>query len=293
MTKFNYPGSFMFTSKLSALKLTSGLIAIGLSVSLLAVPLANAFGVGVQPSTVEMTIKPGDRQTQTVTVGNVHKTKTISLTMGLADWSLDKNGKLVLNAPGETERSASDWVRFSPASVTLKPETSADIKVEISAPYKIKNKGDHRFALLATTMLPELNERGQASGVWNRYQLASLFYLTLTPSKSLPEVTSVAVNNTDKSMITMEIKNTGDAHARLQGNAHVKDSTGTVVAETPLNAVVLDGGERTYNIKLENLDDLPSGTVYTIDFDLNNTFAPQNKFRTTNIDVDSLKYVVN
>jgi len=135
-------------------------------------PIASSFGIGVQPSTVEMTIKPGDRQRQVVTVGNVHKEKTISLTMGLADWSLDDNGKLILEAPGDTERSAAEWVRFSPASVTLKPETSQDITVEIAAPYKIKNKGDHRFALLATTLLPELDARGEVSGVWNRYQLA-------------------------------------------------------------------------------------------------------------------------
>ncbi|HFB54441.1 MAG TPA: hypothetical protein ENJ46_00835, partial [Hellea balneolensis] len=105
---------------------------------------AYAFGVGVQPSTVEMTIKPGDRQRQVITVGNVHKTKTISMTMGLADWSLDETGQLVLSPPGETERSAADWIRFSPASVTLKPETSMDVIVEISAPYKIETKGDHR-----------------------------------------------------------------------------------------------------------------------------------------------------
>ena len=152
-------------------------------------PIAEAFGVGVQPSTVEMTIKPGDRQRQVVTIGNVHKSKTISLTIALADWSLDDNGKLILDAPGENQRSAAEWVRFSPASVTLKPETSQDVTVEISAPYKIESKGDHRFALLATTLLPELNERGENSGVWNRYQLASLFYLTLTPSRSLPKKT--------------------------------------------------------------------------------------------------------
>ena len=269
---------------------SSALIAVGFISAFTYAPLANAFGVGVQPSTVEMTIKPGDRQRQVITVGNVHKAKTISLTMGLADWSLDKNGKLVLDAPGETERSASDWVRFSPASVTLKPETSQDVTVEISAPFKIDNKGDHRFALLATTMLPELDERGEASGVWNRYQLASLFYLTLTPSQSLPEVTSVALNPADNSVVTMEIKNSGDAHARLQGNAYVKDAAGDVVAETPLNAVVLDGGERTYNIKLEDVSDLEAG-AYKIDFDLNNTFAPQNKFRAMDVDVSSVEYV--
>ena len=35
------------------------------------VPTANAFGIGVQPSTVEMTIKPGDRHRQIITIGNV------------------------------------------------------------------------------------------------------------------------------------------------------------------------------------------------------------------------------
>lgn len=271
-------------------------LAIACGTALLAsvayAPLAKAFGVGVQPSTVEMTIKPGDQQRQVVTVGNVHKTKTISLTMGLADWTLDENGQLILEAPGDTDRSAAEWVRFSPAAVTLKPETSQDITVEIATPYKIKEKGDHRFALLATTMLPELDERGEISGVWNRYQLASLFYLTLTPSKSLPEVTSVALNADKPGLVTMQIKNDGDAHARLQGTAFLKDQEGEVVAETPLNAVVLDGGRRTYNITLAEMAELESGD-YTIDFDLNNTFAPQNKFRATDVPVDTLDYVAN
>lgn len=255
-------------------------------------PVARAFGVGVQPSTVEMTIKPGDQQRQIVTVGNVHKTKTISLTMGLADWTLDENGKLILDAPGDTSRSAAEWVRFSPAAVTLKPETSQDITVEISAPFKIGEKGDHRFALLATTMLPELDERGEVSGVWNRYQLASLFYLTLTPSKSLPKVTSVALNAAQPGTVTMQIKNDGDAHARLQGTAFLKDQAGEVVSETPLNAVVLDGGTRTYNVTMSDMTGLEAGN-YTIDFDLNNTFVPQNKFRATEVPVDTLSYVAN
>jgi len=278
----------MLSKTLTSLALGSSILAA----TFITPPLASAFGVGVQPSTVEMTIKPGDRQTQVVTIGNVHKTKTISMTIGLADWSLDKTGKLVLNPPGETMRSAAEWVRFSPASVTLKPETSRDVKVEINAPYKISDKGDHRFALLASTLLPELDERGETSGVWNRYQLASLFYLTLNPAKSLPEVTSVAVNDTDRSVLTMEIKNDGDAHARLQGTAFVKDTAGEIVTETPLNAVVLDKGERTYSVKLQDIEGLESGQNYIIDFSLKNTFAPQNKFRAMNIDIAPIDYVL-
>lgn len=271
--------------------ISTALVFAGTIGAFVAAPqIAKAFGVGVEPSTVEMTIKPGDRQRQRVTIGNVHKTKTISLTIGLADYTFDKDGQIVLSAPGETERSAADWVRFSPASVTLKPETKQDIMVEINAPVKVANSGDHRFALLATTMLPELDARGDISGVWNKYQLASLFYLTMMPSESAPRVQSVAVNPKDSSALTISIVNEGDAHARLKGNAMIKDASGEVVAETPLSAVVLDGGERDYKLQLVGLDALKQGEDYTIDFDMRNVFVPQNQFRAQPVEIAPLPY---
>lgn len=274
-------------TKLAGTSALIGAALVGLSFG--TAHIAGAFGVGVQPSTVEMTIKPGDRQRQVVTIGNVHKTKTINLTIALADWSLDENGKLVLTAPGETSRSAADWVRFSPASVTLKPETSQDVIVEISAPMKISGRGDHRFALLATTMLPELDKRGDVSGVWNRYQLASLFYLTLTPSSSDPVIQTVSFIGGDAPMLSMEIKNEGDAHARLQGTARIKNALGETVSETPLSTVVLDRQSRTYNVKLTDAEKIIAGE-YSVEFDVDNVFAPQNKFRSTDVAVAPFKF---
>ena len=277
--------------KMKNFMITSALICAGTigTVGIYA-PVANAFGIGVQPSTVEMTIKPGDKHRQVVTIGNVHKTKTISMTMGLADWTLDKNGKLSLSPPGETERSAAEWIRFSPASVTLKPETSMDVIVEISVPYKVKHKGDHRFALLATTLLPALDERGDVSGVWNKYQLASLFYLTMTPAESTPVVSNVAFSPSDQNMLTMTIKNDGDAHARLKGKALIKDKAGETVGELPISAVVLNKGIRNYVMKFDDVEGLQSGTEYQVDFSMQNTFSPQNKFKSTPVDIQSVKY---
>lgn len=277
--------------KMKNFMVTSALIYAGtIATTMLYAPMANAFGVGIQPSTVEMTIKPGDRHRQVVTIGNVHKTKTISLTMGLADWTLDDNGKLSLSPPGESERSAAEWIRFSPASVTLKPETSMDVIVEISVPYKIKHKGDHRFALLATTLLPALDERGDVSGVWNKYQLASLFYLTLTPSKSTPVVSNVAISSTGSTAVTMTIKNDGDAHARLKGVASLKDKSGETVAEVNMSAVVLDQGLRNYVVSLDDVEGVEPGKDYRIDFKMTNSFVPQNKFRSTPVDIQSIDY---
>ena len=252
------------------------------------VSAAHAFGVGVQPATVEMTIKPGENNRQTITIGNVHKEKTISLTISLADWTLDEAGELILSPPGETGRSAADWVRFSPAVVTLKPETKQEVSVEITAPFKIKDNGDHRFALLATTRLP--SDRGDASGVWNKYQLASLFYLTTLPSKSLPVVKTEVVSNSDSNLVTMKIENEGDAHARLNGHAIIKTSAGETIDKLAVNTVVLDNHERTIGVNLSKSDKVVSGETYKVDFDLNNSFVPQNKFRTTPVPVDSVTF---
>jgi len=251
-------------------------------------PLAHSFGVGVQPATVEMTIKPGENQRQVITIGNVHKEKTISLTISLADWTLDDEGELRLSAPGETERSAADWVRFSPAIVILKPETKQEINVEITAPFKLENTGDHRFALLATTRLPE--DREGRSGVWNRYQLASLFYLTSLPAESLPKVETTLVADGAQNILTVDIDNPGDAHARLRGNVNIKDTEGELVYSHPFNSVVLDGKSRQLNIALDAADGVVPGEDYNVEFDINNAFVPQNQFKPKPISVAGVSF---
>lgn len=72
---------------------------LGAALAATATP-ASAFGIGLQPTTVEMSVQPGDRQRQVVNLGNVHQEKTISLTLGLADWALDENGQIQLTPPG-------------------------------------------------------------------------------------------------------------------------------------------------------------------------------------------------
>jgi len=256
-------------------------------------PLSQAqeFDVAVKPSTVEMIIKPGDLQRQKLTFKNPYPSKTITLDLSLSDWTLDDDGALILDVPEHKTRSALDWVSISQSAIILEPEASKDITVQITPPYDIQTKGDHRFALLATTLLPELDEHGTVTSVWNRYQLTSLFYLTLTPSESLPKVTSVVLNAENPSLISLEVENKGDAHARLRGAAYIKDAKGNIASETPLNVVVLDNGKRTYNFQLKDTEDLASGE-YIINFDLDNMFTPQSKLGKIEVPIESLPYIV-
>ncbi|MEL6664338.1 MAG: hypothetical protein AAFR33_15195 [Pseudomonadota bacterium] len=237
---------------------------------------AFGFGIGIQPTTVEMEVEPGERKRQVITLGNVHQEQTISLTIGLADWSLTEDGQIALAPPGETERSSAEWVRFSPAFVTLEPGEQQQIVVDMAAPVRLPSAGDHRFALLASTILPD--ERNAGSGVWRRYQLASLFYLTVGDAASKPEITSsgIVVNEVGETVVGLRVENEGNAHARLGGSVEIETSNGDVLTEPIANLVVLDSAARNYQVRLP----VPIEETSGISVRLENTFAPQfaNKY---------------
>jgi len=239
--------------------------------TLVAIP-ASAFGIGLQPTTVEMTIEPGQRQRQVVNLGNVHTEKTISLTIGLADWTLDENGQIQLAPPGEREDSASEWVRFSPAFVTLKPGETQQIIIDMSAPMRTTREGDFRFAMIASTILPE--SRSGQSGVWKKYQIASLFYLTMGKGQSSPEITAsgltIAANGQQAIGLTFE--NPGNAHARLRGQVEISGDSGETIKMPISNLVVLHDGKRNFVMPISA--DLPSNPQIKVQLD--NIYAPQN-----------------
>ena len=248
--------------------LRTGCVAIALAA--IAVP-ASSFGIGLQPTTVEMSIQPGDRQRQVINLGNVHQEDTISLTLGLADWSLDENGQIALTPPGESDVSAADWVRFSPAFVTLEPGATEQVIVDMVAPIRIDRQGDYRFALIASTLLPE--ERAGQSGVWKKYQIASLFYLTMGDAQSQPAITQATLATSDEGdqALVVNIENTGNAHARLRGEVEIKGD-GKTITEPISNLVVLHDGVRNFRMPLTQA--LPSDPEVTVT--LENIFAPQN-----------------
>lgn len=243
-----------------------------LAASVAAAPLAaSAFGIGLQPTTVELEVEPGERQRQVINIGNVHKEDRIALTLGLADWSLDENGQIKLAPPGESKYSASDWVRFSPAFVELEPGETEQIIVDMAAPMRAEREGDFRFALIASTILPESKE-GQ-SGVWKKYQIASLFYLTMGDATSSPEIKGADLMTREDgvTMIEVDIENSGTSHARLRGEAKIKGDGVDPVIVPIANLVVLDEARRDYRIPLE--DGLPENP--SVEITLENIFAPQ------------------
>ncbi len=252
----------------------SGLVLLLLS-AVLAPRTTLAFGIGLSPTTIEMSIKPAQTHRQVIRVVNVNPKRSLTMTVGTADWSLDENGKLTLSPPGVNEDSAARWLRFSPASFTLKPGEGKQILVDIAVPAKVKHAGDHKAALLVSTLLPPKDKRKARSGIWNKHQVASLFYFTLAPAKSLPVVKAVTVrgNPAHEPVIRMTIANAGNAHARIRGKLILKNAAGETALTQNVNGVVLANQTRLLDTTI-NARKLSAGK-YQLTLDLRNTYAPQ------------------
>lgn len=239
-----------------------------------------AFGIAISPTTVEMVVKPGSQHRQTITVQNVHKKKTLALTVGVADWVLSENGELELLPPGSADESVTDWVRFSPAFFSLKPGETRQVQVDLSVPMKISKAGESKMGIIISTLLPSSENRTTTSGVWNRYQVTSLFYVAVPGAdEKLPIVTSVALQN--KASITpvveFTVENPGDYHTRLKGKLTLSNKKGKQVFEMPVEGVLMAKQTRSFKLPVK-LDEsnLPAGD-YKVDLKLEDSFKLDDK----------------
>ncbi len=222
-----------------------------LFVSLVSPLPALAFGIGLTPSTIEMDVKPGSHHRQVLNVKNFNDDKPIRLSVSIADWTLDEFGQVVLLPPAESQRSASEWITFSPSVLVLEPNTSKSIVVDITTPLNIADKGDHRTSIILSTVLPNKKERAGKNGVWNRYQIASLFYANVLPSVGNPIITNATFNPNTKLKehnLAFSIENTGLRHSRIEGSVILQNEDKTHVLTQPFKTVLLEEQSRDFKV---------------------------------------------
>jgi P pilus assembly chaperone PapD len=243
------------------------LYTLALGVAVFVAPGAFAFGLGIAPMTVELTLEPGRSQRTVLHVGNLDRERPLRLFVSAAGWSLDSDGELVLIDPIASGGEAAKWARFSPASFSLEPGETQDVRVDIAVPAQVPKTGDHRVAIIVATRLPPLAARSSGpSGVWRRYQMTSLFHVSLPPAVADPQITAVIANEAPLRTpeLAISIENSGSRHARLDGELLLVDEHDQVAHRERLHGVVLDGQTRRLRVPLsDSVRALPAGEYRT------------------------------
>jgi len=233
---------------------------------------ALATGVGIQPANVELVVKPGATVRRTIKLANLRTDKAQQFIVGVADWSLDDNGQLKLLPPSTS--SASAWVRFAPASFTLKPAEAQEIVVDIAVPAKLPGAREYHTAILVTNPVPSAEEMKKLNGVWNQVQVASLFYLTPMGAEPKPVIESLSLDaNADKRpVIKTQARNDGTAHARLIAQYQIVNDAGKPALSSDSQTVLLPSQKREWRSSL-NTDALAAGK-YDISWKVYTVFDP-------------------
>lgn len=229
--------------------------------------MACASEIGLQPASVEAEIDPGARARQVVTLTNGQGDRPVSVSLSLADWTMDEDGAIAFSAAGETDASAAGWARFGAPTVTLAPGQSKQVMIDLAPPMDLPRSGDYRFALVATTVVKD------PAGSWTKQQIASLFCFTAGVAASHPAITGgrLTVTAGGEPAIGLDFSNPGNAHAHLQGVIEISGDDGAVVSLPIRDLVVPDGGTRRVLAPVGQA--LPANPV--IDVRLDNVFAPQ------------------
>lgn len=244
--------------------------AVAASALTLPIPAAHATGIGIQPANVELVVQPGSSIRRSIRVANLRTDKPQKFIVGVADWTLDDNGQLKLLPPSAA--SAGGWVRYAPASFTLKPAEAQDIVVDIAIPAKLPEAREYHMAILVTNPMPSAEEMKKLNGVWNQVQVASLFYLTPPSTKPAPVAEQGILDPAGAGFVRARISNSGQAHARLIAKFQITNASGKEVHSGDAQTVLLPGQTREWRGSL-NAAKLEPGK-YSVNWKLYTVFDP-------------------
>ncbi|HEX8423438.1 MAG TPA: copper resistance protein CopC [Pyrinomonadaceae bacterium] len=229
-------------------------------------------GIALAPARFELEMSPGSETTVVVNL-DYHTSRANAqpyrLVASLNDWDINGRGELGFYRAGTQANSASPWIIYSPAEVTVQPGQTHSIRVTISVP-KDAAPGDHLASLIVEQRPDTIKSNQNARQMVMRFRMAAMFYVTVPQATRRGTLTNLqATVEREQIVITPTLRNEGNSVVRPLTSVKVIDSGGHTVAELPENESlpVLGGATLTRPFNLERT--LAPGTYtvrYRVDF---------------------------
>lgn len=193
-------------------------------------------GIALAPARFELEMSPGSETTVVVNL-DYRTSKTNAqpyrLVASLNDWEINARGELGFHRAGTLAGSASPWIIYSPAEVTVQPGQTHSIRVTISVP-KDAAPGDHLASLVVEQRPDTIKLNQNARQMVMRFRMAAMFYITVPQATRRGTLANLqATVERDKIVVTPTLKNEGNSAVRPVTSVKVLDSGGHIVAELP------------------------------------------------------------
>ncbi len=217
-----------------------------LNVSLLAQEKKD--GIGISPTKLIATVKPGDSLKGQFVVLNSGDT-TIKYKVYVSDLSVKNEDyeKVFEPVPGVT--SPVSWITVPEGTKTLAPNSQVKLDYSISVPFNAVPKG-YYAVIFAETIEPEVD----ATGVGRVKRVGSLVYLTVPgDSQEKGEFLGFKTDSWQKDLpvvSSIRIQNSGNVHFEVDGEMRLKDMFGNVIDKTDVSGTLLPQTIRNFKPEL-------------------------------------------
>lgn len=211
-------------------------------------PAAQAqFAIAVSPPRFELSAKPGERLRQVIEITNAAGRPT-TLLVRTADWQFQPDDSVVFSdalRPG----SCRPWVAIERRELTVAPGQPYRYRFEVTPPAD-QPPTECRFAIMLESK--EATASPGTAGIPVAGRMGIIVYLGVggvKPELAIQEATLVTRNNTPA--VALRIRNTGDAHGRLDGFVTATDAGGRAFEATPASTPILPGETRQVLLNLQ------------------------------------------
>jgi hypothetical protein len=181
-------------------------------------------------------VKRGTSYTQIFTLNN-NTGARLKFKCSVEDVWYDQGNKRITGRPGTLPRSASLWLQFSPAEVIVEPRSSSTVKATVTVPATASGsyysvpifEAMPAEPVFAGATLAKVNTARATIGV--RFN-GLMMFTTLEAAEYNLEIMGGQITPPSASAelaIHLDVRNRGNAHARVHGSFAILNSSGVLV----------------------------------------------------------------
>lgn len=212
---------------------------------------AQGFSAIVSPPRFELFTKPGEKTRQVVEITNASG-QPAKYHLKTADWTLDKTGGVAFD-DSLTAGSCRPWVAIEKRDITVSGGGKYRYRFEVAPPADAP-AGECRFALLIEGDEQTVSAtNGPAVPLAGR--IAVIVYVTIGGATPKLEVVSTQVSMVEgESTPVLQVKNSGNAHGRLDGFLSGTDAKGQKLEFSISTLPILPGETRSISLAVNRAD---------------------------------------
>jgi len=202
------------------------LVLLGLILAGVANSHAQTAGLGLDPGRMEVEMKPGQEKTIAFTIDSPSSEIPVRgrLLLSLTDWDVNEDTSISYADPGTMKNSASPWVVFSPAALSISSGQKQLVRVTVRVP-QLTAAGVYRTAIFVQERPPAAAPQSGEQLLYIRFRYAFFLYVVIPPVSFEPALTDLRlIPGGDGLHIVCDLANDGSRHVRPLITVSIRNS---------------------------------------------------------------------